>query len=90
MHTTKVTKTVTDTSSSPAKVTVTTELIGDKFDPAATDNHTITHPSATTTIETNKEDAVIGFDESMITSPTGSSLPPKYVKRVGASGDTSV
>ena len=90
LHTTKVTKTVTDNSVPPAKVTVTTELIGDKFDSAATDNHTITHPSATTTIETNKEDAVIGFDESMITSPTGSSLPPKYVKRVGASGDASV
>lgn len=90
LHTTKVTTTVTDTSVSPAKVTVTTELIGDKFDPAATDNHTITHPSATTTIETNKVDAVIGFDESMITSPTGSSVPPKYVKRVGTGGDTSV
>ena len=90
VHTTKVTTTVTDTSVSPTKVTTTTELIGNEFVPGDSGNHTITHPTATTTIETNKEDAVIGFDESMITSPTGSSVPPKYVKRVGAGGDTSV
>ena len=73
--------TTTDTSTSPA--TVTTRYTGDVFNPSASDN--ITTPNATTTVV--KTEANIGFDTDMIETPSGSTLPPKYVK-MGSATDT--